>query len=492
MQSVIERLAGGAPDDVAPLDHQRLTQRARELRRRRRAGFACLTSLAVVAIAVGGLLNFRANDGRTSLASAPVAPDGTPLGEGFGKWHEGTEAPTDPLYQSFDGVLSDGRVLVWGGYREGEDPRYSPAGEQRGAIYDPNADNWTEIPPPPSALYEPRVRLANDRMLVVGSTESGTLGGHLFDAQAHSWSELPTQNKISIFADSISWDGETAVLVRMDEGGHGHADYPGLDWSVSRPVTLRWNRGDDAWSQGAPVPLSLRFGAGTLAYDGQIYVIGGTGRSPHIEDEPAPGELGDPFARADGAVYDVEEDRWNPLPDLPEPGIHVHIGALGDGTILAGGALTTLRPRDQGVGLGSSWVLDGSAWSPFPAHPDPGSAAAILKGIVQTTSLSGHSGPQPEWISADGGWELAPLANLHRWEHLLIATSGTIDNPDDGAFTVKLRAARDNWLTSADAPFTNRMDAVIQVSGNKLVVIGGFEGRALTETHSVWVLDLTP
>lgn len=490
MPTLTDRIINSGPHNIGPLDHQHLARRARARMRRRRTGGVCLASLTALALSVGVVRTVGDDDDRTSLAAAPIAPDGTVLGEGFGTWTQGAESPIGPRYSSFDGVLSDGRVLVWGGQREGDDPLYSGAGEQLGGIYDPNSDTWTKIPAPPEPLFDPRVQLSDDRMLVVGSTSSGALGGAVFDTDSHSWSELPSQTQISIFADSVSWDGETAVLVRLDEGGRGYGENQSLDWTVSEPVTLRWNIGDEQWTQASPAPLSLRFGAGTLASDGLIYIIGGTERNPHLDNEPGSEEPGvaDPFARADGAVYDVEADRWSPLPDLPRSGIHAHVGALPDGTILVGGALSTLQ--GPGEGLGPSWTLDGSTWTAFVAHPEPGSSAVVRDGIVQTTSLTGQSGPQAEWINVDGVWELAPLADLHGWGRLLLATSGTADNPDDGSFSVRLRAAQDAWLTSASAPFTNRMDASIRISGNRLVVIGGFEGPELTETTTVWVLEL--
>jgi len=74
---------------------------------------------------------------------------------------------------------------------------------------------------------------------------------------------------------------------------------------------------------------------------------------------------------------------------------------------------------------------------------------------------------------------------------LFYATSATMDNPGDHAFSV-YRLAGTTWTPSVPAPFTNRMEPGVGVVGNHVVVIGGQEGPNLEPRSDAWVLDLPP
>ena len=512
MPTLTETLHRIAPGRVAPLDHADLARRARRRRNHRRAistGLGAIAMAATVVLATGGLPTSEGNDS-TLLTTSLVAPDGTVLGESFGTWRQGAAMPFDPEATRFHGVLPDGRVLVWGTppvsdrqpavAGDGALELRSPGGAQ-GGIYDPGADRWTLLPPPPLGVRDTRAVLAGEELLVVGPGPDGRIAGLVLDARTGTWTTLPGQDELAVFVDAVAWDGETAALVRLEPGGTGWSGDPGLDWRVDRPVTLRWHEGDEAWTRGAPPPLSARFGAGVLAEDGSITVTGGTERDRWATavdpgDEPAP-DVPDPRARADGATYDVGADAWSSLPDLPEPGIYPTVGRTSEGHLMAGAALASLTASAPTPPLSPTWVLDGSAWVVVPDPPAPEGApdqrpAVRGDGFVGTYALSGHSGPQPGWFRFGGAWEQAPLQDLHRWGDLVLATSATGDNPDDGAFTVRLRVGPDAWLTAAAAPFANRMDAAVAVVGDRLVVIGGSEGTDLEPAPSVWVLDLVP
>lgn len=500
MPTVAEHLAR-VPTEIQTLSHTDLARRAwrRSVRRRALAtGAITFTAMGAVFVFVNGAATTGRSDAPTSVAASPVAPNGIQMSNLFGSWSSGGEMPFEQGATTFHGRLSDGRVLVWASPPSRDrDPRgeAEPGSNLTGAstaggIYDVSLEEWEAIPAMPIAVAEPSPMLADDRLLVVGQTAGGQLGGAVYDATMGSWTQLPGQGVISIFADAVAWDGSTAVLVRLDPGAVGHGSYPSVDWRSSEPVTLRWRMGDESWRVGSPPPLSSRFGAGVLAESDSIVVVGGTEADVRATEAPPQGSDFDPMTLADGAVYDLSEDRWASLPDLPQAGIHPRVGRTQAGRLVAGAALNGLSITGS-TGLGASWVLEDDEWAEVPSSPSADARPVVRDGFMVTESLRGRSGPHPVDVMFDGAWEQAPLGDLHRWGDLVIATSATSDNPGENAFAVRLRAGEGAWLQGAEAPFANRMDAVVEVVGNQLVVVGGFEGPRLDPTRSVWVLDLS-
>jgi hypothetical protein len=501
--SVTALLDRTTPPSVPPLDLDDLARRGRARRRRQRAGLVGGVA-ALVALLLVATVGLTRGDDADDVDVAQPGPNGAPLTEPVGSWSQVADPPFGPRSGSFAGTLSDGRVLVWGGDSDAEEGvAEGGVAELDGGIYDPASGSWTAIPAAPigdpiasGGASATAAALAGDRLAVVmGSNDGNRILAAVYDVGEQRWHEAPVQDAIKVTYDGLAWDGETLAVVRLQPGEIGFADAPGLDWRVDAPVTLRWSPGEPEWQTGAPAPLSLRSHAG-VSFDGtRLAVWGGTTTPPHtFADGPDPG------VQADGALYDLATDTWQPLPAAPLPA-RTHPGVVwSDGRLLVGGGSDRTTDAETLTDAAAYDPATGT-WAPIDGPPDGGldstSRVSYVAGtppfVVAGWMSYGVTEPgqePPQWFLGPDGWEQAPDLNLHRVGDFLVSTTAVGGNPGDGPFGLQIRTGRDVWLDSAGGPFGNRMDPTIVATGDQLLVIGGYQGRGLELMGDAWIFDL--
>ncbi len=215
-----------------------------------------------------------------------------------GTWSQLASSPAgyEP-YASSEVVLADGRVLFVGGeYNQNQYMLpFAPSGlTNMSAVYDPTADQWTMIAPPPGIDY------IGDVTSVVMPDGSFVLGNKLgrdmwrLDPSTLTWSLVPSAGKADDFAEegwTLMPDG---TLFTIDVGNPRHAEH--FD-----PVTAQW------YSDGnTPVALtSPTDSPGGLTYGpAPVQVVGGItyGPGPAGTYFP-PGEVGPAILLPDGRVF---------------------------------------------------------------------------------------------------------------------------------------------------------------------------------------------
>jgi Kelch motif len=114
----------------------------------------------------------------------------------------------------------------------------------------------------------------------------------------------------------------------------------------------RLDTDEETYTELAPLPRRLNH-IGVIAYRGDLYVLGGYGRTLDTHTSKA-------FFR-----YDPETDRWSRLPDMPEPRAAMAVGVIGHTLVVAGGA------RDD-VPMSGAYAFDfrQGRWSRLPPMPD--------------------------------------------------------------------------------------------------------------------------
>lgn len=164
-----------------------------------------------------------------------------------------------------------------------------------------------------------------------------------------------------------AWETQAAIPFEIDEPRG-----VGLDGNVYLVGGISGLRGDDEedftleasdqltrfdprserFQSLTPMPRRLNH-IGVVAHGGDLYVLGGYGRT-----------LGEDTSRA-FYRYDPASDRWSRLPDMPEPKAAMAAGVVGDRLIVAGGA------RDN-VPVSSTYGFDfdSNRWSRLPDMPD--------------------------------------------------------------------------------------------------------------------------
>lgn len=506
LSSLLERTT---PDDLDPVDVPAIAASARRRFRRRRIG-AGLAAIAAIAVVGTVLVGTTANDRRPNQTVTAESPDTRRLTAGMGTWEQLPDAPF-PAMTDLE-RLPDGRLLAWGNARtrfgDNEDP--GDAGWEV-AVYDPTERTWTptETPAAITGLANEQALFAGSRLLLLGMDTQGVYSGTVFDAADGTWTAVPPQPEIKVTLGELAWDGETLVVVRTDPGDAGpvgvgirphDVNEPDdgsveLDWRIDAPVTRRWTFGADTWAEGTPPPLSARIAVGD-AFDGRrLALIGGTTGPAGTGDES--------LTRRDGAVYDVAADQWTELPPIDWPaGVHVGVGWI-DGQLYAAGGMTSLEGLDGNARRVARLSADGRTWVRLPDSPVEGVAVNGPAGsslfrtsggdaaIVRSAPVQFDPADPGGDALIDGRWEATPTQTYDDWDGLVVTTAERMGNGGQRPFTVEVRRSRDDWVATAKAPFTARMQPGVRIAGDRLYVVGGLTGPSLDPDPTFWVLDLS-
>jgi hypothetical protein len=493
MPDLTDLLERAASADVAPLDYDQIITTVRRRRHRRRNLLAVGVSVVAIALATVTLA-VRKDPGAPPTRDTAIADDPA-LTQPIGTWHQASPSPLGARDGAFTATLSDSRVLVLGGRgRQGAEGAIT---EYDGAIYDLDTDQWETIPeaPIPAGTSIHWVQFAEDRLVALGSDTDGNLNGAMFDVTDSTWTPLPHQTQVRVLVNGMAWDGDNLAIVRTAAGGTGMGENQDLDWAVPQPVTLRWSRADSAWRSGAPAPFGLRTQPGA-AFDGQrLALLGGTTQNPSLGD----GTIDGTGVLGDGAIYDLHTDQWTAVPPSPaSTAVSLTAAWQSDGRLVTGGGFAHPGGDDQHKTLLAIYDPATNAWSepetvlrtglsvtnPWTARADETQTMLAFPNAHTTTDT-----PSTLVLGPDG-WEVAPFPTIRQVGTHLVAVSARRDNPGDNPLTMSIRAESNVWVTTVIAPFTNRMDAAIAVSGDRLLITGGYEGARLTPTATTWVFDL--
>jgi hypothetical protein len=260
---------------------------------------------------VGVLLALLLTDGSVMVQASPSGLPGGPSAADFyrltpdaagnyaaGTWSRLASPPAGYApYASAEAVLADGRVLFVGGEYNQDDYRlpFGPAGlSNMSAVYDPVADRWTMIPPPPGTPYigdVPSTILPNGRF-IFGSKLDRSLWS--LDPATLSWTAIAATGKNDAFAEEgfTQLPGGSVLTVDLTTTPQSEHYVPALN----------------AWIQDGPTPVGLTSPSGApggLTYGpAPVQTVGGVtyGPGPTGTYFP-PGEIGPAILRPDGSVF---------------------------------------------------------------------------------------------------------------------------------------------------------------------------------------------
>jgi hypothetical protein len=197
-----------------------------------------------------------------------------------GTWAQLASLPIEySPYASASAVLADGRVIVIGGEYSGPDVSFTLTNE--GAIYDPKADTWTPIAPPPGFDYigdSPSVVLPDGRFLI---GEKLTKKMSAFDPRTMRWTNLESEGKGDINSEEGWTLLPSGAILTIDVRSSPQAE-------IYLPIEQQWMRVQDTpvdLHSPTPVVGCLTYGpGGSLCYY-------------------PPGEIGPAILRPDGTVF---------------------------------------------------------------------------------------------------------------------------------------------------------------------------------------------
>jgi len=324
-----------------------------------------------------------------------------------GTWTQLASFPLSWRYAPFayaSAVLADGRVLIEGGEYNPPDGPFPLT--NKGAIYDPLADRWTQVAPPPGWGFigdAASIVMPNGKFLLGDKLSSRIVQ---LDPATMTWTNLASTGK-SGFNTEEGWtllpDG-TFLTIDVEFAPNTerylYADAPGAGQWMSLGPT--------------PETLARNYGLGPVTYPGGTYFPPGeTGQCMLRPDRTvfctgAAGE--DAVELSHTAIFDIDTATWTAGPDFPQgedtedtsaallPNGHVLIsGETGtlyefDGTELnamaTGGGLLITLPNGQAL-------LSGTAVDIYTPDAQPAADPSWAPAISQWPSTIAPGGSYP-------------------------------------------------------------------------------------------------
>ena len=258
---------------------------------------------------VGVFLAMLLTDGTVMVQANPAAGPGSSAGDFYrltpdangsyaaGTWTHLAPPPTGYApYASAEAVLADGRVLFVGGeYNQDQYTEFAPSGlTNMSAVFDPVANHWTMIAPPPGQPYVGDVpsSVLPDGRFIFGSKLDRRMWS--LDPATLSWTAIAATGK----SDNFSEEGFTqlpgGVLLTVD--------------MVNTPQSEHFVSATNSWISDGPTPVSLTSPTtvvGGLAYGpAPLQVVGGVSYGPGPTGTYfPPGEIGPAILRPDGSIF---------------------------------------------------------------------------------------------------------------------------------------------------------------------------------------------
>jgi hypothetical protein len=245
------------------------------------------------------LIVWGGSEGPDHLATCYA--DGARYDPAAGAWQEMAEAPGEGRCGAAVAWTGD-ELLVVGGHPGGGPPGPGDLHDD-GVAYDPQADEWREIPAAPLAARSGTASgWTGDELIVVGGTgaEGEAFGdGAAYDPVADEWRTIAQPTIPARGGLSGAWIGDELLVFGGQDttaGGEDRTDAAAYD-----PVVDTWRPIDDLPAvQSSP----------EVAWTGSLlYVVGGdatVGPDDDVAETPA------------FLAYDAGDDAWITLPDPPD------------------------------------------------------------------------------------------------------------------------------------------------------------------------------
>ncbi|MBN2056411.1 hypothetical protein JW905_15920 [bacterium] len=293
-----------------------------------------------------------------------------------------------PTARSHLGVTAVGGKLVAVG---GETAPYIVTGvtEQYSLL----GDSWSGGTAKPHAAGDCAVAMMDDLVYCVSGFDGYGLIQYMdiYNTNLDTWSSQPLPEEIGgiIGAGLVAADGALYLL-----GG-------GDTYLNGRRNCFRWRPGE-GWTPLADMNLGrLWFWAGTSP--GRIYVTGGysTSNPDRIMDSVE--------------MYDMYLDQWFHLPEMPAPRMAMTGIVYGSELYLFGGTEDGALPVGDGFKLNPLWGAmpqwERIAGLPYPARMYAGGGAGLIGGDVALTVVGGYaeSAARYEALNIVDQWILGPV-----------------------------------------------------------------------------------
>jgi hypothetical protein len=314
-----------------------------------------------------------------------------------------------------------------------------------GTIDCPADAAWSVGPAMPRRALDPGVAALGLQVVVAGGFATGPSEGReitarvdAFDTTDAMWRALPDA-PVRWTHINLATVGATLYITGGLEGAQrtAHGEAFALD-----AVTRTWR------PIAAMDPGDARGASGVVTAQGRIYLLGGASSAG---------------ALASSLEYDIAQDRWTRLPDLPAPRAQPTAMRMPDGTLIVAGGVESLdatQPRSE------VWAL-----------PPPGSASRTWQ----------PRSPMPVDQAARGGCAYGVVLGE-------LVCAGGVGGPCARSTVESYAPYTDVWTAREPMP-VERAGTQGAVVGGRLFVPGGAGTLALEPTDTLYIytpLDISP
>src|SRR4051812_20071684 len=180
---------------------------------------------------------------------------------------------------------------------------------------------------------------------------------------------------------------------------------------------------EGSWRAAPPPPIAPRYGALAFDLDGRVLLVGGWGSDPFPPGADCVLPSEPPFA--DGALLDLDEERWSSIAPAPVP------IAWASGAVLDGDLFLLAREVVDGRGTHEAFITydaDVNAWEELPLPPVRSIDAYVLEAtehsvVAYMSSQENGAGPDVEFDPARRTWSrLPPDPLIPSFDRTIVAT----------------------------------------------------------------------
>jgi non-specific serine/threonine protein kinase len=434
-------------------------------------------------------------------------------------WRALKDAPT--ARQQFGVAVADGSVWVIGGITDAA----STTSVER---YDAQHDQWSKGPDLPLPLHHQMAVTFGGHVVMMGGwlpqgeALNAVTSDRVFELRGNKWNELPklprpraagaaavVGDKIVVFGgqasgklvpetdvfDGKTWSAGPALLTARDHlGGASDGKYiyalGGRELSPDKNVDAveRFDPAANKWEAIAPLPASRGDVAAALIA-GRIFVLGGETSTQVFPTTEA---------------LDLRSVTWGPAPAMPTARHGLGVAAVGATLYTFGGALrpghTASATTTEGLGFAEGGSAGPVQWQRIREAPTPRQqvAAAVDDG---TLWVAGGLAPDGATAKVEGydltidTWKSGPdlPVPLHdamaaTFHGELVVLGGWLSDSRriEARVSDKVYALRANQWVEMPPLLAGRAAGAAAVVGQRLIVFGGTDGRALTPTTEVF------
>ena len=482
-------------------------------RRSRRPLLLALVGVLVLAV-VGAVLVATRNKKTSTTTEVATSPSLKPT-----DWRALKDAPT--ARQQFAVAVDGGSVLVAGGITDAA----STATVER---YDTQHDQWSKGPDLPLPVHHEMAATFGGRTVIMGGwlpqgdALNAVTSDRVFELRGNKWKELPklpharaagaaavVGDKLVVFGgqasgklvpetdvfDGKAWSaGPNLPTARDHLGGVSDGKYVyalgGRDLSPDKNLDAveRFDPTSNKWDPIAPLPAPRGDVAAALIA-GRIFVIGGETSTQVFPTNEA---------------LDLRTTTWGPAPAMPTARHGLGVAAVGSTLYAFGGALrpghTASATTTEGLAFAEGASAGPVQWQKVREAPTPRqqAAAAVDDGTFWVVGGLAPDGPTAKVEGYDptiDTWKSGPdlPAPVHdamaaTFHGELVVLGGWLSDARrvEARVSDKVYVLRSNQWVELPPLLAGRAAGAAAVVGQRLVVVGGTDGRASMPTTEIF------